>query len=244
MSEAWETLFEAATPEFRAEHNERVAHHEAGHAVGWWWLDRSRFLGRKFFFPVIEDVQISLDGRAISPSIAVEKMTGTVQLSGKLVTAPWETLASMMPPDDPWGRDPTQLGRFQRRRAQGDLIHIMCGPVAETLHDGWGFKDAQQWRDWEEDQEEDGWDDEDDQGRPGYKGSDYWQVEDRIPYLGRRWRLHLTRAFETADQIVREHQPHIKALAHELVTHGRVEGEDVYALFDELVEELEADQWG
>jgi ATP-dependent Zn protease len=62
-------------------------------------------------------------------------------------------------------------------------------------------------------------------------GTDGWMVEHCITLLGRRWRLHLERAFALSDQIVRSHQPHIHALAKALTERGLIEGEEVEQIF-------------
>jgi ATP-dependent Zn protease len=51
--------------------------------------------------------------------------------------------------------------------------------------------------------------------------------------LGRRARLHIQRSYERAFNLVLDHLTHIRALADELVKHGRVEGPEIYRIFEE-----------
>ena len=215
MSISWEDAFQFASHEDWDGHLGSVAAHEAGHAVGWWWIDRSGFMGRRFVCPTIREVRVALDGVFIE----ADGTAGVSSTSSTLIT-PGELLPSEIPPNS-FIKDPTRYGRLQRRRAKGDIIHIMCGPIAQFLHDGASIKDAWEWlgvADHDEDVD----------------GSDGLEVERRIRYLGRRWRLHFTRAFELADRVVRNHRPYIRALASELVARGRVDGEDVYTLFERV----------
>jgi hypothetical protein len=78
------------------------------------------------------------------------------------------------------------------------------------------------------------------------EGSDWWHVQQYIPMLGRRWRLHMKRAFKRTMKLVSDHPLHIGFLAGALVKRGRIEGDDVRATFmaagrlEALVDKVEA----
>lgn len=200
--------------------------HEAGHAVGRWYLDRTRFVGRNFFFPELRHVMISREGEPVKGRLSDEANFGGV-CSGDPCTSP--DLRSLA---DVYKLMPTKEQRRRirawRQMALADIIYTMAGPIAEEIHRACGeeFENAGDWLDVLGDEvlhdECEG------------EGTDWWQVMQRIPLLGRRWRLHLDRAFELADRVVRDHQQHVEALADALVDRGLVEGDDVMNLFDRI----------
>jgi hypothetical protein len=110
-----------------------------------------------------------------------------------------------------------------RRRACADIVYTMAGPIAEAIHDGHPYED---WLDWL-------WSEDDRASLAGCKiGTDSWQVQCMIAVLGRRWRLHTEGSFSLADQIVRNHQPRIHALAEALTERGLIDGEEVEAILE------------
>jgi hypothetical protein len=125
------------------------------------------------------------------------------------------------------------LARSVRLLACADIIIAMAGPIAEHIHLS-SLADAKEWDEPYEDATDWRWQEKDRAfaAEGGEEGTDSWQVEQRIEMLGRRWRLHLDRAFGLADRIVRNHQPHIHALASALVERGMIDGDEIEEMFD------------
>jgi hypothetical protein len=211
--DAFKEAWRRANPKIKAELLYRCGVHEAGHAVAWWALDQMRYLGRYVTLPHLSHVAISLDGGEIQGSRGMHADLDGVCAADPCFWWPWT---------DPLPRD-FSMARGARRSASCDIVRTMAGPIAERFHDGDPYQDAYHWRCEESERSLD--------AEGGERGTDSWHVECSIAVLGRRWRLHLERAFALADQIVRGHQPHIHALAKALVTRGLVEGEEVEAIF-------------
>jgi hypothetical protein len=215
--EDFKTAWRNADPKIRAELTYRWGVHEAGHAVARWALDQMGYLGRYATLPCLKHVAINLDGGGVEGSREMRS-----DLNGVCAADPcffWPTNAPLpknypIPPS------------VVRRLACADIIHTMAGPIAEMLHDGVPYENACGWRWGEIDRASD--------AAEGERGTDSWHVECKIALLGRRWRLHLERAFQLADRIVRDHQPHIRTLAAALVERGVIGGEEVEAIFDAI----------
>jgi len=170
FQEAWRK----ADPKIKAEMLYRWAVHEAGHAVARWVLDQRNYIGHPL--PLLRHVAISLDGGPIPGSHGVH-----TDLNGVCAADP----CFFWPTDDPLSRGYPIPLPVVRRLVSADVIHTMAGPIAEKIHDGESYDDAEHWRC-----------DESDRAFAAYggeEGTDGWQVEQRIPLLGRRWRLHLDR---------------------------------------------------
>jgi hypothetical protein len=120
---------------------------------------------------------------------------------------------------------PKECSRSVRRRLRTDIVIVMAGPIAEALHGGHPRLDN--WCHWICEEH-----------APAHTSaaelvaSDWWNVQFRISLLGQRWRGHLARAFDQADRIVREHQRHVCTLAKALIEHGRIEGDEAFAMLD------------
>lgn len=200
-----------------------TAIHEAGHAVARWWLDRTQFLGRGYIFPDLDHVAVMLDeGEALYDARGFEVPASVgICAADALMQPAIERIISKQAP--PHINTPARR-RFLRQAAAADCAQTMAGPIAEHLARGEPLAD---WADWHQRIGEE------DFAEGHEEGTDHWRVWQRQPFLGRRWRLHLQRAFETADHIVRRHQPHIEALAAALALHGEIDGEEVYRLFDD-----------
>lgn len=119
--------------------------------------------------------------------------------------------------------------------ASADIVHIMAGPIAQAIHDtaadvdGWQstIEDAADWLSREADNAIGTYDGD-------ASGTDWWQVDKRIPLLGRRWRLHLDNAFTLADHIVRSHQAHVDALTGALVERRKLDGQAAWDVLDSV----------
>jgi hypothetical protein len=208
FQEAWRK----ADPKIRAEMLYRWGVHEAGHAVARWTLDRMNYIGHPL--PVLRHVAISLDGGPIPGSRGLHTNLNGVCAAHPCFFWPWRAPLPRSCPTPP---------RMVRRLVTADVAHTMAGPIAEKIHDGEPYADADHWLC---EESELAWIAED-----GEEGTDSWQVERCIALFGRRWRLHLDRAFALADQIVRTHQPHIHALAKALTERGLIEGEEIKEIF-------------
>jgi hypothetical protein len=203
-----------ADPEIKAKVVALTAVHESGHAVARWCLDRSGFLGHAF--PRLRHVEISRTGEPVGGFAGVCVGSPCIMPGMRFVFGDEYTPARRR-----W------FAAQVRRSATADCAHIMAGPISEALHsdDEGPIEDASDWLRRQEDEASLS-DDE--------VGTDFWNVDQRIPLLGRRWRLHLDRAFWLADQIVRGHQPHIEALASALIARGMIRGAEVEQLFDRI----------
>jgi hypothetical protein len=105
---------------------------------------------------------------------------------------------------------------LQRRMAE--LTTIYAGPIAEAFyHDEQTESEEWDWLDILEDPE---------------TTTDWCSAQHARSKLGRRWRLHMTRAWDRATSIVRAHPAHIEALAAALIERGLVDGDKVFGTFD------------
>ena len=219
FKEAWQRV----DPESKAKILYRSAVHEAGHAVAVWYLDQVRYLGRYFTMPHLHHVAISLEGGGVRGVRGPrDDAGGIVALGDRFPRSP------RMPADYPVST------ALVRRSVIAMAIAAMAGPIAAQAHDDSTYT-RERWRDWTARSIENADD---------WRGhaADYevaaddgeYVAEKLIPLLGRRWRLHLDRAFTMADRIVRGHQLHIETLATALIARGLIEGEEVEAIFREI----------
>lgn len=207
-----------------------TAVHEAGHAVARWYLERTQYLGRRYVCPYVEHVTISREGEPVVGSCG----TINADRAGLVAADPFcFPMGGIQFADDIPTAERRRFAKLFHTSAMADIIFTMAGPIAEQIHKAALDRrlydepctDADDWLATESD---------DDFAAGIEEGTDCWQVEQRIPMLGRRWRLHLERCFTTADHIVRQHQAHIHALADALVERGTVEGDEAWRLFDEI----------
>ena len=197
------------------------ANHEAAHAVAWWWLDKRHFLGRNYVFPRLDHVAVMrTEGDALRSAPGFE-VPASVGLCAGDAMMPQAIVRATL--EQPPGLNAREHRKFMRRAAFADCVHIMAGTIAEYLERGEPILSWQDWDDWVAELSHlDGC---------AYSG-DHWLVWQRVPFLGRHWRLLLRQAFELADDIVRCHPWHIYEIADALMWHGQVDGKEVYRLFD------------
>jgi hypothetical protein len=209
FEEAWQN----ADPAIKADMLYRWGVHEAGHAVARWALDQMNYLG--YPLPALRHVAVSLDGKGVLGSGGMR-----ADLNGVCAAGP----CFFWPTEHPLPKDYFIPMRVVRRLVTADMVYTMAGPIAQQIHDNDPYEDASHWR----------WDQHEHAelvvGNAG-PGGDSWLVEHSINLLGRRWRLHLERAFALADQIVRTHQTHIHTLAKALTERGLIDGEEVEQIF-------------
>jgi hypothetical protein len=157
--------------------------------VARWYLDRTRYIGH--MMPGLRHVAVSLNGEPL--------MTGRGQLrhdldglcAGDFCILPFKPSKGNL---HGWAKKEREaFARAWRRRASADIIHVMAGPIADAIYAssidedvGWmsdPYANATDWRWLEADRAF--------EAEGGERGSDSWQVEQRIDLLGRRWRLHI-----------------------------------------------------
>jgi len=104
-----------------------------------------------------------------------------------------------------------------------EVTTIYAGPLAEArYHDDAELYDEWDWFDYLDNNQEDAWE----------TCTDWKHIIHARPKLGRRWRLHMDRAWARAVRIVRDHPAHIEALAAALLERSLLDGEEVFAILD------------
>jgi hypothetical protein len=188
-----------------------AAIHESGHVVAYWAIERMFYRGH-FGGPHLRYVHVYSEA-----SENGSRLNGLVTSGGTF--------------DGQQYVNPKKIKRFLRERACVDIAVTMAGPISEAIY--CNRLDSRRWPlirnsgKWMEYTSIYG-------GGDGHEHGDLKSVKTYIPLLGRRWRMHLQRAFVLSDKLVREHQPYIYALAKKLHRRGRLKGKEIKAIFERV----------
>jgi hypothetical protein len=204
----------------------RSAVHEAGHALAIWYQGRCDFVPDNW--PIGEvairhdpDKPFVIEGRDFEAD-GVKRGGFTSRKTLLWRDEAYRAPPSWSLPDREWTRrELDYMNRVTLQRRMAEVTCVYAGPLAEArYHDDYDLSDESAWFDYL-----------DNQGETD-NNTDCQHIVHAGTKLGRRWRLHMARAWARAERIVRAHPGHIEVLAATLITRGLIDGQEVFDIFD------------